>query len=151
MWAVPHLCIILCPGICLTTEEKSWKNLSGHPICFRLLCPARFVWLTWSLSSDALHWPAGPCRSWLTRRAEGPTLGQRRYLLSCRTRGSLTSGNLELKLTVGALMCVMTLWLTYTSYTHARKCGFWHQHILWAVTTERCPQGKGGNDITPVF
>ena len=27
VWAVPHLCE-LCPGICLTTEEKARKNLS---------------------------------------------------------------------------------------------------------------------------
>jgi hypothetical protein len=28
MRAVPRLCIILCPGICLTTEKKSRENLS---------------------------------------------------------------------------------------------------------------------------
>jgi len=27
VWAVPRLCGF-CPGICLTTEEKAWKNLS---------------------------------------------------------------------------------------------------------------------------
>ena len=27
VWAVPSLCE-LYPGICLTTEEKAWKNLS---------------------------------------------------------------------------------------------------------------------------
>jgi hypothetical protein len=44
--------------------------------------------------------------------------------------------------------CSMYLWLTCTSYTHTRKCGFWYWrwHILWAVTTDRHPQGKDGND-----
>ena len=27
MWAVPHLCKFY-PGICLTTEQKAWNNLS---------------------------------------------------------------------------------------------------------------------------
>jgi hypothetical protein len=97
------LCIILCPGLCLTTEEKITENpQSGHS-CSASLCPARFVWSTWP-SSNGLNWPAGPRRSWFTRRAEVPTLGPRRYLLICRTKGFPTSAKLESKLAVIALM-----------------------------------------------
>jgi hypothetical protein len=56
--------------------------------CWASQCPARFVCSTWSSSSDVLNRLAGPRCSWLTRHAEWPTLGQRRYLPSCRTRGS---------------------------------------------------------------
>jgi hypothetical protein len=51
------------------------------------------------------------------------------------------------------ILCGLKNHAVCTSYTHARKCGFWHQHwhILWAVTTERCQQGKDGIDITSLF
>jgi hypothetical protein len=39
------------------------------------------------IAGDGLHWPAGSCRPWLTRQATGSTLGQRKYLPSCRKRG----------------------------------------------------------------
>ena len=41
-----------------------------------------------------------PCDSWLSRQATGSTLGQYKYLPSCRTGGFLTSANFESKLSV---------------------------------------------------
>ena len=41
-----------------------------------------------AIASDDHEWPAGPCRPWLSHQATGSTLGQRKYLPSCRTRGS---------------------------------------------------------------
>ena len=51
-----------------------------------------------------LDWSAGTRRSRFTPRATGPTLGQSKYLPSCRTKGFPTSANLESKLAVRALM-----------------------------------------------
>jgi len=45
----------------------------------------RFVDL--AITDDDLDWPAVPCRPWLSRQATGSTLGQLRYLPSCRTWG----------------------------------------------------------------
>jgi len=53
-----------------------------------------------AISGDGLDWPAVPCRSWLSRQATGSTLGQFKYLPSCRTRGFPTSANFESKLSV---------------------------------------------------
>jgi len=55
-----------------------------------------------AIASDGLDWPAGPCRPSLTCQATGSTLGQRKYLPSCRTRVFLTSANSESKLAVRA-------------------------------------------------
>jgi hypothetical protein len=49
-------------------------------------------------------WPAGRCRPWLSPQVTGSTLGQRRYLPNCRTRGFPTSANFESRLAVRALM-----------------------------------------------
>jgi hypothetical protein len=62
----------------------------------------RFVDLV--IAGDGLDWPAGSFRPWLTPKATGSTLGQRRYLPSCRTREFPTSANFESKLAVRALM-----------------------------------------------
>ena len=40
-----------------------------------------------AIAGDGLDSPAGPCRPSLTRQATGSTLGQRKYLPNCRTRG----------------------------------------------------------------
>jgi len=44
-----------------------------------------------AIAGDGLDWPAGPCRPSLTRQATWSTLGQRKYLPSCHTRGSRIS------------------------------------------------------------
>jgi len=85
--------------------EKITENLS-HGIRKGLGWPAlnaiRLVDL--AITGDGLDWPAGPCRLWLSRQATGSTLGQRKYLPSCRTRGFPTLANFESKLSVRALM-----------------------------------------------
>jgi hypothetical protein len=57
-----------------------------------------------AIASDGFDWPAGPCRPWLSRQAKGLTLGQLKYLPSCRTMGFPTSANFESKLAIRALM-----------------------------------------------
>jgi len=104
VWAVPRRCIVY-PGICLTTDEKSWKNLSQgnrKVIGWSALNDIRFVDL--AVAGDGLDWPAGPCRPWLSLQVTGSTLGQRKYLPSCRNRRFPTSANFESKPTVRALM-----------------------------------------------
>ena len=102
--AVPRLCIIY-PGIYLTTEEKSWKNLS-QGIWKALSWPAlnAICLVDLAITGDGLNWPAGPYRPWFLRQVMGSTLGQRKYLPSCRTGVFPTSANFESKLAVRALM-----------------------------------------------
>ena len=105
MRAVPRLCIELCPGIYLTTEENHGKtSVRAAEKCLPNHCRARFVWSTCPPTSGGLDWSAGTRRSRFTLRATGPTLGQSKYLPSCRTKGFPTSANLESKLAVRALM-----------------------------------------------
>jgi hypothetical protein len=131
MRAVPRLCIV-DPGICLTTEGKSRKNLSqsirkalGRP------APNAIRLVALAIAGDGLDWPAGPCRPWLSRQATGSILGQRKYLPSCSTRGFPASAKLNLKLEVRALMwsanngtprssCICLL-LTYQGAPVARR------------------------------
>jgi len=85
--AVPRLHIVY-PGICLTTEEKSRKILSQDSqrvLGWSALNAINLVDL--AIAGYGLDWPAGPCRPWLSRQVTGPTLGQRKYLPSCRSRG----------------------------------------------------------------
>ena len=105
MRAVPRLCIELCHGIYLTTEENHGKtSVRAAEKCLASHCRARFVWSTWPPASGGLDWSAGTRRPRFTPRATGPTLGQSKYLPSCRTKGFPTSANLESKLAVRALM-----------------------------------------------
>jgi hypothetical protein len=53
----------------------------------------RFIHL--AIVGDGLEMPVDSCRTWLSRRATGSTLGQRKYLASCPTRVLLTSANFE--------------------------------------------------------
>ena len=102
--AVPRLCIELCPGIYLTTEENHGKtSVRAAEKCLANHCRARFVWSTWPPTSGGLDWSAGTRRSRFTLRATGPTLGHSKYLPSCRTKGFFTSANLESKLIVRTL------------------------------------------------
>jgi hypothetical protein len=57
-----------------------------------------------AIAGNGLDWPAVPCRTWLSRQATWSTLGQRKYLPSCRTRGFPTSANFESKLAVRAVI-----------------------------------------------
>ena len=105
MRAVPRLCIELCPGIYHTTEENHGKtSVRAAEKCLANHCRARFVWSTWPPASGGLDWSAGTRRSRFTLRATGTTLGESKYLPSCRTKGFPTSANLESKLAVRALM-----------------------------------------------
>ena len=102
--AVPRLCIIY-PGIYLTTEEKSWRNLSqGNRKAFGWSAPNAIRLADLAIAGDGLDWPAGPCRPWLSHQAMGSTLSQQKYLPSCRTRVFPTSTNFESNLAVRALM-----------------------------------------------
>ena len=118
---LPRLCIV-DPGISLTTEGKSQKNLSPG---------MRKALVDLAIAGDGLDWPACPSRPWLSRQSTGSTLGQIKYLPSCRTRGFPTSSNLESKLAVRALMwsanngtprssCICLL-LTYQGAPVARR------------------------------
>ena len=100
---MPRLCI-LYPGICLTTEENRGKPRSVQPKGARLISANAIRSVDLAIAGDGLDWPAGPCRPWLSRQATVSTLGQRKYLPSCRTRGFSTSANFESKLVVRALM-----------------------------------------------
>jgi len=103
--AVPRLCIELCPGIYLTTEENHGEtSVRAAKKCLANHCRARFVWSTWPLASGGLDWSAGTRHSLFTLRGTRRTLGQSRYLPSCRTKGSPTIANLESKLAVRALI-----------------------------------------------
>jgi hypothetical protein len=101
---VPGLCIVY-PSICLTTEEKSPKNLSQasrKALGYSVLNAIRLVDVV--IAGDDLDYPAGPCRPWLTRQATGSTLGQPKNLPSCRTRSFPKSATFESKLAVSALI-----------------------------------------------
>ena len=98
MRAVPRLYIELCPGIYLTTgENQSKTSVRAAENCLANHWRARFVWSTWPPTSSGLESSAGTRRSRFTLRATGPTLGQSKYLPSCRTKGFSTSANLESK------------------------------------------------------
>jgi len=105
MRAVPLLCIELCPGIYLTTQENHGKtSIRAAEKCLANHCRARFVCSTWPPTGGGLDSSAGTCRSRLTLWVTGPTIGQSKYLSSCRTKGFSTSANLELKLALRLLM-----------------------------------------------
>ena len=105
MRVVFRLCIELCPGIYLTTEENHGKtSVRAAEKCLANHCRARIVWSTGPPTSGGLDWSTDTRRSRLTLQATGPTLGQSKYLPSCRSKGFFTSANLESKLAVRALM-----------------------------------------------
>lgn len=89
--AVPRLCIV-CPGIYLTSEEKLQKNLrqgNRTALGWSVMNEIRLVEL--AIAGNELDWPASPCCPWISRQTTGSTLCQRKYLLSCPTRGFPTS------------------------------------------------------------
>jgi hypothetical protein len=102
MRAVPRL-NILYPGFALQLREitenlsHSSRKVLGHS------APNTIRLVELAIAGDGLDWSAGSRRPWLTPKASGPNLGQRRYLPSCRTRGFPTPANFESKLAVRAL------------------------------------------------
>ena len=127
---VPWLCIEY-PGICLTPEENHGKPQSGQPNGVRLFSAERNSFSRLDHRELGLEWPAAPCRPWFSRQATGSTLGQLKYLPSCRTTGFPTSANFESKLSIRALMwsaksgtprssCICLL-ITYQGATVARR------------------------------
>jgi len=101
--AVPRLCIEY-PGICLKLR-KTTENLSqGNRMAIGCSAPNGIRFVDLAIACDCFDWPVVPCHPRLWRQATGPTLGQRKYLPSCRTRGFATSANLQSKLSVRALM-----------------------------------------------
>ena len=131
MRAVPQLCIVY-PGICLTTEEKSLKNLSQvNRRTLDCSAPNALRLVDLAITGNDLDWPVDPCRPWLLRQATESTLGQ---LSICRVAvlwGSPHQLTFESKLSVRALMwsansgtpkssCICLL-LTYQEATVARR------------------------------
>ena len=103
MRAVPRLSI-LYPGICLTTEEKHGKPQSGYPKGARLISAERD---SFSRLGHRRRWPrlaCWPLPPFAFTSGDRLTIGQCKYLPSCRTRGIPTSANFESKLAVRALM-----------------------------------------------
>jgi len=85
--AVPRLCE-LYPGICLTTEEKSTeKTLGGRKVTVGMIHCVRLATLRIARKSCRSRFPCSSGR--------GSTLGQRRCLPSCLTKGFPTSSYLE--------------------------------------------------------
>jgi len=97
--AVPRLCI-LYPGFALQLR-KITENLSqGSRKALGSSAPNVICLVNLAIVGDGLDWPAGPCRPWLSCQTTGSTLGQHKYLPSCRTREFSTSTNFESKLAV---------------------------------------------------
>jgi hypothetical protein len=128
--AVPRLCIYTLAFD--LQQTKSTVNLSqGIRRALGWTGPNAIRLVDLAIAGDGLDWPAGPCRPWISPQAMGSTLGQLKYLPSCRTRGFPTSANVESKLAVRALMwsangstprssCVCLL-LTYQGAPVARR------------------------------
>ena len=101
---MPRLCIKYT-GICLTTEEKSQKNLSqGKRMALGCSTPNGIRFVDLAITGDGLEWLFVPCRSWRSLQATGSNLVQHKYLPNFRTRGFPKSANVESKLLVRALM-----------------------------------------------
>ena len=88
VWAVPQLSIDYL-GICPTTEEKSRKTLSqGNRKALGWSAPNTICLVDLVIADNGLDCRAGPCRPWLSRQVTRSTLGQYKYLPSCRTKGT---------------------------------------------------------------
>jgi len=98
-----------------------------------------------AIVGDSFDWPAGSCHPWLTPQATGSTLGQRKYLLSCRTRGFSTSANLESRLAVRALMWLAnsgTPWSSCICLLRTRGSSS-KAKALWIATPVTSGHGRG--------
>ena len=100
-----HRLWIVYTSICLTIEKKLRKTLVQDirkAFCWTALYATRLVDL--AIAGDGLDWFSGPCRPLLARQMKDSTVGQRKYLPICRTRGFPTSANFESKLSVRAVI-----------------------------------------------
>jgi hypothetical protein len=94
---VPGRGVRPCPDFASYTLAFALQLRKNH----RKTCQGTVIRLVDSaLAGEGLDWLAGPCCPWLSRQATGSTLGQRKYLPNCRTRGFLTLANFESKLAV---------------------------------------------------
>jgi len=85
--------------------RKITENLSqGNRMALGCSAPNAIRFVDLAIAGDGLDCPAVPCRPWLSRQAMGSTLGQLKYLPSCRTKGFTTSANFESELLVRARM-----------------------------------------------
>jgi len=85
--------------------RKITENLiQGNQMALGCSAPNAICLVDFTIARDGLDWPAAPCRPWFSHQATGPTLGQLKYLPSCRTRAFPTLANFESKLSVRALM-----------------------------------------------
>jgi len=85
--------------------RKITENLSqGNRMALGCSAPNAFRLVNLAIAGDFLDWSAVPCSPWLSRQATGSTVGQHKYLPSCRTGGFPTSADLQSKLSVMALM-----------------------------------------------
>ena len=127
-----------CPEFATNTlafklqRRKITENFSqGNRIALGCSAPNAIRLVHLAIAGDGLDWPAAPCRPWLSRQATGSTLGQLKYLPSCRTRGFPASTNFQSKLSVRALLwsansgmprssCICLL-LTYQGAPVARR------------------------------
>jgi len=76
--------------------RKITENLSqGNRMALCCSAPNAIRFVDLAIASVDLDWPVVPCRTWLSSQATGSTLGQIKYLTSCRTRGFPTSANFE--------------------------------------------------------
>jgi len=83
--ALPRLNIVY-PGICLTIEEYQ-KTCQGSRKVLGWSAPNAIRLIELAIAGNGLDGPAGSYRPWRTPKATGSSLGQRRYLPSCHTRG----------------------------------------------------------------
>jgi hypothetical protein len=100
-----------CPGFASNTlafdlqRRKITENLGqGNRMALGFSAPNAIRLIDLAIAGDDLDWPAVPCRPWLSRQATGLTLGQLKYLPSCRTWGFPASANFDSKLSFRALM-----------------------------------------------
>ena len=88
VWALAGLCIVY-PVIWLTREGKSRKNLrQGIRKSLGRPAPNAIRLVDVAIPGDGINCPARHCRPWLSRQATALIIGRRKYLPSCRTRGS---------------------------------------------------------------
>ena len=93
------------PAFALQLRKNHGKTLSqGNRRALGLSSSNAIPLVDLASVGDDLDWPAGPCCHWLSRQTTGSTLGKRKYLPTCSTRGFPTSANFKSKLSVRTLM-----------------------------------------------
>jgi hypothetical protein len=84
--------------------RKITENLSRVPKGTRLISTESDCSVVLTSAGEGLEWSSVPWRPWISQQGTGSTLGQRKYLPSCRTRGFPTSANFVSKFSFRALM-----------------------------------------------